>query len=160
MLDVPDTIKYENLSTAQRQALVENELTKWQGAARARAHTLFRTSASSSTSISCRYASTTESIEMLLLLVWRHLAVYAAEGGAAPLAGTQGFGASMRVAASFDPAAFRTDASRRLAPVVHRLGVMVRILSSLSGRGADKMYARQRTRWALAGSNTKSTWTS
>ena len=44
MLDVPDMINYDDLNTAQRQALVENELKKWQDEAQARAHTLFRKS--------------------------------------------------------------------------------------------------------------------
>lgn len=42
MLDVPDAINYDNLSTSQRIALVENELRKWQHEARSRAQSLFR----------------------------------------------------------------------------------------------------------------------
>jgi nuclear pore complex protein Nup205 len=42
MLDIPDIINYESLSTPQRQALVENALRKWQEEARTTAHILFR----------------------------------------------------------------------------------------------------------------------
>lgn len=62
---------------------------------------------------------------MLLLLVWRHLAVYAEEGPA----GVPNFGASIRTASAFDAQTFRQDASRRLAPVVQRLGSMVSLFS-------------------------------
>ncbi|EKM52358.1 uncharacterized protein PHACADRAFT_164266 [Phanerochaete carnosa HHB-10118-sp] len=105
MLDIPDTLDYDSLSTAQRRALVENELCKWQNEARSRAQSLF------------------QSMEMLLLLIWRHLAVYSSEGSAG-VSGMQNFGASMRVASSFEPDTFRQDASRRLAPMVHRLTVL------------------------------------
>lgn len=38
----------------------------------------------------------------------------------------QNFSASMRVASSFDQDMFRQDASRRLAPLVHRLAAMAK----------------------------------
>ena len=70
-------------------------------------------------------------MEMLLLLAWRHLSVYASdELSSAELMAAQHFGASVfRVPSSFDARTFRSDASRRLAPVIHKLGVMVRLFS-------------------------------
>ncbi len=68
-----------------------------------------------------------ESLEMLLLLVWRHLAVYADEAADVP-----NLGASMRIAPSFNADSFRTDASRKLAPVVHKLSTMVCVSICLS----------------------------
>ncbi|KAI0085599.1 nucleoporin Nup186/Nup192/Nup205 [Irpex rosettiformis] len=101
MLELPSGVVLENLTVDQRQTLIDHELQKWQRSARAKAHTLF------------------ESLEMLLLLVWRHLAVYADEG-----ADVQNLGVSIRITPSFNADSFRTDASRKLAPVVHRLSAM------------------------------------
>ncbi|KAI0695309.1 nucleoporin Nup186/Nup192/Nup205 [Cytidiella melzeri] len=101
MLELPGGVVLEDLTVNQRQALIDHELQKWQKGARGRAYTLF------------------ESLEVLLLLIWRHLAVYADEG-----AQIQNLGTSMRIASSFNADSFRTDASRKLAPIVHRLSSM------------------------------------
>lgn len=42
IFNIPDTVAFENLDVAQRQALINNELQNWQKDARARAHVLFR----------------------------------------------------------------------------------------------------------------------
>jgi hypothetical protein len=93
-------------------------------------------------------------MEMILLLVWRHLAVYTSDGPAAGASGMQNFGASMRVASTFDPETFREEVSRKLAPVVHRLGVMVCTLFSATSTGVNPIDRLKKLR-ASAGTNTK-----
>ena len=135
MLEIPDTINYDSLSVAQRQALVENELKRWQGEAHARAHTLFRALQRSSSPLNPKTDCRLESMEMLLLLVWRHLAVYTIEGPAAGASSMQNFGSSMRAASAFDNVdsqTFRGDVARKLAPVVHRLSLMVCALDTFT----------------------------
>lgn len=55
-------------------------------------------------------------MEMLLLLIWRHLAIYTDEG-----AELHNLGASMRIAPSFNANSFRLDAARKIGPIVNRL---------------------------------------
>ena len=62
---------------------------------------------------------------MLLLLIWRHLAVYSTEG-AGGASSMQNFGASMRAASAFDHDTFRQDTSRRLGPLLHRLSSLAK----------------------------------
>lgn len=122
MIELPSGIVLENLTVDQRQALIDHELQKWQKSARARAHILFgRLSEPFPPRLNLTLICRVESQEMLLLLVWRHLAVYGDEAADVP-----NLGASMRIAPSFNVDSFRTDASRKLAPVVHKLSTMVR----------------------------------
>ena len=43
IFNIPESISFESLDVPQRQALINNELQRWQTDARARAHVLFRT---------------------------------------------------------------------------------------------------------------------
>ena len=64
---------------------------------------------------------------MLLLLVWRHLGVYGAEDRPVDI---QNLNMSIRLVPSFDVSTFRSEAGRKLGPVLHRMTTMVS--SSLS----------------------------
>lgn len=65
---------------------------------------------------------------MLLLLVWRHLSLYVYEHP--PFVN---FKASIRITPSADAGSLRSDASRKLAPVVLRLSTMVRTFHAVIG---------------------------
>jgi nuclear pore complex protein Nup205 len=68
----------------------------------------------------CMLIALADSLEMLLLLMWRHLAVYGdTESDIGNLRTT------IRIASSFNAESFRTDASRKLAPIIRRLSLMV-----------------------------------
>ena len=62
-------------------------------------------------------------MEMLLLLVWRHLGVYGAEDRPVDV---RNLNMSVRSIPSFDVSAFRGEAGRKLGPVLRRMTAMVR----------------------------------
>ncbi|KAF7795183.1 hypothetical protein EIP86_006332 [Pleurotus ostreatoroseus] len=117
IFNIPDTEAFENLDVAQRQALINNELQNWQKDARARAHVLFQL------------------LEMLLLLIWRHLGVYGAEDGQVDI---QNLNRSMRIAPSFNVGTFRADAGRKLGPVLHRMTAMAQETHGLGWQSYEK----------------------
>lgn len=92
----------------------------------------------------------------MLLLVWRHLGVYGVEDGQVDL---QNLNRSMRIAPSFDVSTFRTDAGRKLGPVLHRMTVMVseRSLQTFRRSLLTLDVLRRRRRTDSAGSLMKST---
>lgn len=63
-----------------------------------------------------------ELLEMLLLLVWRHLGVYGAEDRPVDI---HNLNMSIRLVPSFDVSTFRAEAGRKLGPLLHRMTTMV-----------------------------------
>ncbi|KAJ6619045.1 nucleoporin Nup186/Nup192/Nup205 [Mycena sp. CBHHK59/15] len=95
----------QNLGIAQKRALICRELERDRRSTREDARTLLGT------------------MEMVLLLLWRHL-VYYAEGHHArspPAAGTVH---PMRFLSTPEPAAFRADVAKRLVPALQRLAAL------------------------------------
>lgn len=70
-----------------------------------------------------------ELLEMLLLLIWRHLGVFGAEER--PLEALN-LHMSAQLAPSFDVETFRMEAGRKLNPILQRMTAMVGAISDLS----------------------------
>ncbi|KAI0742693.1 nucleoporin Nup186/Nup192/Nup205 [Daedaleopsis nitida] len=103
IVQISDPTLLENLDMRQRQTLVSRELAFWRAGAKRRAQTILN------------------SLEMLLLLLWRHLAFYL-EGRHINNPDLKGSIAhTMRFASSPDVDTLKTEAQRRLAPVLGAL---------------------------------------
>ncbi len=92
---------------------------------------------------------------MLLLLIWRHLAVYGAEHEASNI---QNLNMSVRLAPSFSMDTFRSETARKLAPVMYHLKIMVNAPLSINSKLWLIILIRRRRRPDLGGSRTRSTW--
>ena len=82
------------------------------------------------TSTNNDHVSFTELLEMLLLLVWRHLGIYGADqfaSGSHDLALNLNLSIRLPQMSSFDGTAFRAEAGRKLGPVLHRMTTMVSV---------------------------------
>lgn len=100
---VPDPSLLDSLNMHQKQSLISRELVRWRTAARGRAQV------------------TLTSLEMMLLLLWRHLAFYA-EGRHINNPDLKGsISHTMRFTSSPDAESLREEAGRRLAPLLQRL---------------------------------------
>ncbi|KAI0744751.1 nucleoporin Nup186/Nup192/Nup205 [Earliella scabrosa] len=103
IIQISDPALLENLDMRQRQTLIGRELAFWRAGARRRAHTILN------------------SLEMLLLLLWRHLAFYL-DGRHINNPDLKGSIAhTMRFASSPDVDTLRAEAQRRLALVLGAL---------------------------------------
>ena len=116
MIELPAGVVLENLTVEQRQALVDRELQKWQRSAQVKAELLHGVFHSGPLASSCAHFPRIESLQMLVVLVWRHVAIYANNG-----VDPQSLGASIRIAPSFSSDSFRSDVARKLTPLLHRL---------------------------------------
>ncbi|RDX43688.1 hypothetical protein OH76DRAFT_1188692 [Lentinus brumalis] len=103
IVHISDPALLDNLDMRQRQTLVSRELAFWRAGAKRRAHTILN------------------SLEMLLLLLWRHLAFYL-EGRHINNPDLKGSIAhTMRFASSPDVDTLNAEAQRKLAPVLGAL---------------------------------------
>ncbi|KAH9948497.1 nucleoporin Nup186/Nup192/Nup205 [Amylocystis lapponica] len=103
IVNISDPGLLENLDIRQKQSLISRELEHWQLAAKRRAHVAL------------------QSLEMLLLLLWRHLQFYA-EGqhiDNPDLKGTLAH--TLRFSSSPDIDSLRSEAARKLTPALQRL---------------------------------------
>ncbi|KAI0324921.1 hypothetical protein GY45DRAFT_1331027 [Cubamyces sp. BRFM 1775] len=106
IVHISDPSLLENLDMRQKQALVSRELAHWKAGAKRRAQTILN------------------SLEMLLLLVWRHLVFYG-EGRHVNNPDLKGSIAhALRFASSPDVDTLRAEAQRRLAPALHALDAL------------------------------------
>ncbi|EJF60131.1 hypothetical protein DICSQDRAFT_171358 [Dichomitus squalens LYAD-421 SS1] len=103
IVQISDPALLENLDMRQRQTLVGRELASWRAGAKRRSLAILN------------------SLEMLLLLLWRHLAFYL-EGKHINNPDLKGAIAhTMRLASSPDVDTLRTEVQRRLVPVLSAL---------------------------------------
>ncbi|KAI0776838.1 nucleoporin Nup186/Nup192/Nup205 [Trametes elegans] len=103
IVQISDPSLLENLDMRQKQALIGRELAHWQAGAKRRAQTILN------------------SLEMLMLLLWRHLVFYS-EGRHLNNPDLKGSIAhTMRFASSPDVDTLRAEAQRRLAPLLAAL---------------------------------------
>ncbi|CDO70405.1 hypothetical protein BN946_scf184999.g46 [Trametes cinnabarina] len=106
IVPISDPNLLENLDMRQKQSLISRELARWKAGAKRRAQTVLN------------------SLEMLLLLLWRHLVFYS-EGRHINNPDLKGSIAhTMRFASSPDVDTLRGEAQRRLAPVLQALGAL------------------------------------
>ncbi|KZT66755.1 hypothetical protein DAEQUDRAFT_767725 [Daedalea quercina L-15889] len=103
IIPLSDPALLDNLDMRQRQSLIARELTRWRAEANRRAHI------------------TLSSLEMLLLLLWRHLDFYC-EGRHINNPDLKGsISHMMRFASSPDVETLKIEAARKIVPVFHRL---------------------------------------
>ncbi|EMD35026.1 hypothetical protein CERSUDRAFT_125016 [Gelatoporia subvermispora B] len=103
IVSVSDRSLLEHLDVRQKQLLINRELMKWKTEARRRTQIVL------------------SAVEMLLLLLWRHLVFYA-EGRHINNPDLKGaVSHMMRFVSAPDPGTFAADTQRKFAPVVQRL---------------------------------------
>ncbi|KAF9815688.1 hypothetical protein IEO21_04405 [Rhodonia placenta] len=103
IVPVSDHIVLDNLDMRQKQTLISRELARWRAQATRRART------------------TSGSLEMLLLLLWRHLVFYC-EGYHLNNPDLKGaVSHAMRLALSPDAETLQAEAARKLVPMLQRL---------------------------------------
>ncbi|KAI9057540.1 hypothetical protein FKP32DRAFT_1598103 [Trametes sanguinea] len=106
IVQISDPNLLENLDMRQKQSLISRELAHWRAGAKRRAQTILN------------------SLEMLLLLLWRHLVFYS-EGRHVNNPDLKGSIAhTMRFASSPDVDTLRGEAQRRLTRVLHALAAL------------------------------------
>ncbi len=132
-MHISDPALLDNLDMRQRQTLVSRELAFWRAGAKRRAHTILSKSSWTPWELIMSLNRTTDSLEMLLLLLWRHLAFYL-EGRHINNPDLKGSIAhTMRFASSPDVDTLNAEAQRKLAPVLGALQSLDLVCFSLAG---------------------------
>ena len=163
IVHISDPTILENLDMRQKQTLVGRELAAWRTGAKRRSLTIlskFRRARFVADSVLTMAAA--DSLEMLLLLLWRHLAFYL-EGKHVNNPDLRGpIAHTMRLASSPDVDTLRAETQRRLVPVLSALAALdlvslVFVLSAVACADQQLVTNRARRHWGRNGGRTRAT---
>lgn len=152
-MNISDPGLLDNLDIRQKQSLIGRELGRWRADVKRRVQVTLGMYNDSELSESCDVMtdSKTGCLEMLLLLLWRHLVFYS-EGRHVNNPDLKGsISHTLRFASSPDVDTLKSEAARKLAPVLQRLQALELVSLTLSdscvytGEMID-VYGRRRRR--------------